>query len=491
MQNIWSEYKLALRNLYEEEKKLFFILSGLFFIAILSILRANYNFLDDMGRVMEGYNRFDLNSRWYTFIMTKLLHGDAYLADISPLPQILAVFNLAFAGALLHRLLLRGKKLSVWAIIALVPLAVSPYSLSLLSYKYDSPYMTASIVFAIFPFLFKNRGKLEYGIWMFIGSLLMCMSYQASNGIFLILIVWFCLEMWNEKKSWKDIAIFVGVSLLAWLLALVLYYAFMTYPSDRNSLPHGLVALITTYFKNLWEMTYYVRRDMKTLWNLCLLLIGAGFVVYEVVVSKRNKLLALFANGVGAILMVVLSFGIYPFLEFPATDLRNLYGIMIAIVIMEMVISEGTIHFLPVKLAGFVLSWCFFGYAFLLGNAFYATTQWTDYRIMEALDGMKELPVFDEYDEVFLQIEGNIGAPPQIANLPEDYYFLMLRAVPYGWTFASDGWGNYGILNYYGVGKLQYEPEKQDIETMEQVAHSFHYDIYERDNHLVIVLKKR
>ena len=63
------------------------ILTALYLIAFYSIFRANFNYLDDLGRKHSGYHGWLDWSRWFTQIFSNFLHADLYLADISPLPQ--------------------------------------------------------------------------------------------------------------------------------------------------------------------------------------------------------------------------------------------------------------------------------------------------------------------------------------------------------------------------------------------------------------------
>ena len=78
------------------------ILWGLNLFGILSILRANFNYIDDMGRVLIGYSRWtEAFSRYAPEFLAPFVHADSYLGDISPFSQIIAALIIAIAGAII------------------------------------------------------------------------------------------------------------------------------------------------------------------------------------------------------------------------------------------------------------------------------------------------------------------------------------------------------------------------------------------------------
>ena len=68
-----------------ELKKPFLALLAIYLIGISAILRANFNYIDDMGRVYSGYKGWGNFSRHTNMVLSGLLHADNYLTDISPL----------------------------------------------------------------------------------------------------------------------------------------------------------------------------------------------------------------------------------------------------------------------------------------------------------------------------------------------------------------------------------------------------------------------
>ena len=72
--------------------KTIIILLGVYGSALTSLIQSNYNYIDDMGRVVWGYSKWsDTFSRYISDIMSHFVHAGFYLSDISPLLQIIAI----------------------------------------------------------------------------------------------------------------------------------------------------------------------------------------------------------------------------------------------------------------------------------------------------------------------------------------------------------------------------------------------------------------
>lgn len=134
------------------------ILMTIYTVGILAILRANFYYIDDIGRAFWGYRGFHYFSRYIAEFGSIFLHGDAQLTDISPLPQLLAVGIMAISGTIVMHVI-TGKDSFTWVeYIAMVPLCLSPYFLECISYRFDAPYMAISILSSVVPLLSYKKG---------------------------------------------------------------------------------------------------------------------------------------------------------------------------------------------------------------------------------------------------------------------------------------------------------------------------------------------
>lgn len=180
--------KQVIQNV-KQIKKTIGILVFIYTLGISAIIRANYNYIDDIGRVRYGYKGWDNFSRYTTSFLSSFIHVSTYLTDISPLPQFLAVVILAFSGSIIIFIVTKKYYFSILSAIAMVPLGLSPYFLECLSYKYDSPYMALSILASVFPLLFYECSLFIYAVVTVVCILIMCTTYQAASGIYPILVV--------------------------------------------------------------------------------------------------------------------------------------------------------------------------------------------------------------------------------------------------------------------------------------------------------------
>ena len=64
----------------------FFLLAFLYVLGISAILRADFNYIDDLGRVAQGYKDWDGFSRYLSNFLSTFLHTDQYLTPGKSLP---------------------------------------------------------------------------------------------------------------------------------------------------------------------------------------------------------------------------------------------------------------------------------------------------------------------------------------------------------------------------------------------------------------------
>lgn len=143
-------------------RKSFIVFLLIYGITFYTIIRANFNYIDDLGRVNWGYGSWTNFSRFLTEFLSKVIHTSNKLADISPLTQIIAIVFLSISSCIVIHLFNDNKKVTFSKIIAVLPLGISPFFLQCISYKYDSPYMALSILVMLIPFIFIKLEKIQY-----------------------------------------------------------------------------------------------------------------------------------------------------------------------------------------------------------------------------------------------------------------------------------------------------------------------------------------
>jgi hypothetical protein len=471
-------------------KKSFLVLLGIYLAGISAILRANFNYIDDMGRVARGNWGWRYFSRYLSIICSFFIHTDTYLTDVSPLPQLIAVAIMAVSGIVLLVVLYGRMQFTIMEILALVPLCLNPYFLECISYKYDSPYMALSVFGAIIPLLFRKKSAVVYIAVSAIGTLVVCTTYQASSGIYPILVILIMLRMWNNKEENNGrIARFCIRSVIGYGVGILVFRIFImglvdTYVS--NSLP-GIRSFIPNFFHNLKQYYSLVQSDFKWWWLVIVLLLMAGFIWTIFSTSKRNPWLGMFVSILALLGMGILCFGLYPALIKQLFDTRAMYGFGILLTLLSVTIAEQR-KVLAVKVPVLLLGWIFFVFAFTYGNALYVQKEYTDFRISQVIEDLNDLEVFTTGEQVTVQISGSIGYSPVIDNMPQNYQMLN-RLIPI--TFRENWtWGLFGFYNYYGLKNVVWD-DSIDLTTYDLpvIEEHMYHTIRGRDNYILVELK--
>lgn len=462
--NIFLEKFTSMLKEYSFIIKPFFYIAVIFIVGIIAIIRANFNYIDDLKRVAEGYVGWESFSRYASSFLSRFIHADSYLTDISPIPQLLAACIMAVSGAIILYVYKNEKKFSFWDIIAIIPLGLSPYFLECFSYKYDAPYMAISVLASVVPLLFRKKKSLVYPIVTILCTLLMCMTYQAASGIFLMFVILICLKNWNKGESLKENLKFLIISVVNYLIALLIYKFFIMQPANNyvsNAiLPIG--ELLSGSLQHLKKYFSFIISDFRKEW---LILIGAMAISFIYVFardSKKKKYISLIVSIIALGMMALLSFGMYPVLEKPLFQPRAMYGFGAFIAFMGVTIAASPKAYLP-KIIVFILSWMFFVFAFTYGNALEVQGEYTDFRVNLVIEDLNDLEIFTKNEKKTVQISGTIGQSPIIENMPKDYKILE-RLVPILFREEWD-WGKYYFYNYFDL-KNVVEKDGQDFTTL-------------------------
>lgn len=373
-------------------KTSFAILFGIYLLGISALLRANVYYNDDQGRFFRGNRGWDDWSRFFTERSSIYFFGGKFAVDVSPYSQILAVAILALVGILLLGLLYRRKVFTIWEVVALMPLGLNPFFMTNLSYKFDAPFMAFSLLAAVFPLVFRFASARWYVLACFLGSLLVLTSYQASFGIFPMLVILLLLRMWQEKGWHQALVDFFWKSVLGYCAGALYFYLVVMIAPRRDYLdvsipalseiPEFLLKNYTAYFTKVWD-------GFTPLWLITALFILGSFLVY--CMSKKRNLLGFSFSLVSLVLMLLLSFGFYPLLVTPLTEYRAMYGLVVGVVLCALVsVEQGERPIL--RLPILILSYSFFVYALVYGNALAVSEDYKDFRYQLAFEDLNHLP---------------------------------------------------------------------------------------------------
>ena len=479
------------RELILSFQKPFLILVAIYLLGISAILRANFNYLDDMWRIETGSKGWENFSRYLSNFLSAFLHTDNYLMDISPLPQVIAILLLCASGIIVLSVITQKASFTLWELAAVIPLGLSPYFLECISYKYDSPYMALSVFASVFPLLFYRSNLILYVFTSMAGILVVCTTYQAASGIFPMLVILIAVRMWNNREENKKLGLFLMTSGLGYIIGMLVFRLFIMQPVDiyvSSSLPE-ISRMLPTIQKNLQKYFRFLTSDFKKEWLLLIIIIVVSCLWAAVRDTKRNRLSAFMVTGMGILLMLLCSFGVYPILSAPSFDPRAMYGFG-AFLCFISVYAASSVGVYPGKLAGMALGWAFFVFAFIYGNALFVQSTYTDFRISSVIDDLKELEAMEGDREKVVQITGSIGYHSVIKNMPQDYQMLN-RLLPINFQSSGWSWGRYGFDRYYGLKNIIWD-SGMDLTgyDLPVIKDTIYHTIRGRENLILIELKE-
>ena len=458
-----------------------------YLVGISAILLANVHYADDAARTNYGYGGWAAYSRYGSTILSHVIHADHYLTNVAPLPQILASLILAISSVMMVGLV-SGKEIfeEKWTrwilrLAAVAPLALCPYMLECLSYQYDSIYMALSVFFAVLPLMFYRRKRWQFILASIVGILGVCTTYQASIGIYPMLVIFLSLKDWNGNKiKNKEIVKNILISALVFLVVLVFFQKVLMAPRDvyvSNELP-GISEFFPSLFLHLGHYFELLFADFRILWLVLVGVMILGFVVMFVKRSKRNKILASIFGVVGVGLMLLMCYLFYAALSKPLYTTRAMYAVGAFIAIIGIYIVSGEEYKrLKVKLeekeselnvlvslnsaeiiftiAMVVLSWCFFSFSFTYGNALYEQDNFRNMQVDMVISDLNE--IMNDGKVRKIQAIGQIDFAPAIKHMPEKNYLILRRLLKPSFE-TNVPWMAYRLTEASGIPGLVYDP---------------------------------
>lgn len=334
--NIFSDYKYFQSS--------FFLLILLFLIVYYPIIRANFDYKDDVLRNV-GEGQLLWSKCWGAHIgqlLGFILSGGFDLFDYSPLGHIVASIFLSLSGIILIRVFSSKKNFDIFNIILVLVIGTNPCFIECLSYKYDAPIFSMSIFFSIAPLVFYKEKSYLYIFFSIVFLLCSFMSYHASSGVYIVSIVFLVLYLYLKGSDIKLIFRLILKSMFAYFIAgLIFYYTLNTIEFSKTALENIQTKFtINSIFMNLFSKYYYILRTWNIFYKVVFLLMIILFVVSICCNSKRNRLITFFVIFVALIIVFIFQLGISNILLDREAVERYLYGYGITITIIGLMCYE-------------------------------------------------------------------------------------------------------------------------------------------------------
>ncbi|MDI9518034.1 MAG: glucosyltransferase domain-containing protein [Bacillota bacterium] len=490
-----NEKYLCYKNLilsFSNIKQSLIFLTLIYCVAYYPIIRANVYYQDDIGRAAFGYRGWDNYSRYVSNFLSNFIHANSHIADISPLTQLIAISFLVVASLIVVIMFSDKKKISIWSLIAVLPIGLSPYFLECISYKFDSPYMALSVLVSIVPLLFYKEDTIIYMGASALGTILMCTTYQASSGIFPLIVCFFAFKKWLDDEDILSSFIFIFKSAFGYLIGLIIFkYLIMAPDPSGNNVMYSLFELPKEFINNLVLYYKVVNQDFDYKWKYLLIGIMFLFVFSNTVFAKKGKKTIVLLNSI-LVLVIGLSvcFGLYPALVNRLQTPRTMYGFGVFIAIL-MLNTVNIFKFDVYKnyISRFLilgLCWSFFVLCFVYGNALNVQQKYIDYRIQLVLSDINKINI-DSNELNQIDIQGSIGFSPVVKNMQLYKNGILRRLIKE--TFCSGSYfGSAYFLYYFGLENVE-QVEGLDKNNMDLKYETQFHTIYSKDNKILLILK--
>jgi hypothetical protein len=460
---------------------------GLYTFAIIGIIRADFLFVDDLGRAIYGYREWGISfSRHISDFLAVFIHADTRITDISPLPQIIAALFIAIASVLLVYIISDGKVTKTACFLSL-PIGLSPYFLACISYKFDSPYMALSVLASVVPFLF-IRNYVVFLVTSMISLLIMCMTYQASSGIYIIIVIMLCFKAWNNKeKTVREIIRFAVISASSYCASMIFFRLFLMNSFDNYVSPniYPIHRLFSGIVNNFISYMRLVNADFSFIWKFLLLILCLTFIITSVLLTKRNRIAVLIVSLTAVAAMCLMSFGVYLALAKSLFIPRAMYGFGVFIACVAVYLSN-----IPKKivlLPAVSLCWCFFVFSFTYGNALSEHKRYNNFRTEILLHDLSMLFPDKTEERLLIKLKNYEGFAPSIQGMSIRNPIIR-RLVPVNLGAASY-WSSIFLTRYYNFNLQQDESIEED--GLNELLDSYYHTIKSDGRKVLVILKLR
>ena len=438
---------------WKSMKKIVLMLIGIYIVGLYPLFRANYYYIDDLGRSVYGYRGWDDFGRWISNGLSYILHAGAPLTDISPLPQLFAVVLMSLAGAVLIYVFTKKENrgsIGFWQLLAVLPMGFNPYFMECFSYKYDAPYMAFSVLASVFPFLYIDKNNRIFLITSFLGVMIMCCTYQAASGIYVLLAFYLLLYRWCIGENTKNVLRKFSISMEAFITSMLVYRLFLvkTISTYVSSEVGGGTTLFENIAKNVTTYLNLLRADSVRLWQGLLLALVMIYIINLLRTSSRKKIVTgLVALSIIAI-TVPISYGAYLILSKPLFAPRGMYGVGFLVAVLAINAITLIDKNYGGKIICLAISWCLLTYSCTYGNALSQQKEYDLLRIGLVLQDLNRIPV--NKDPHLLQFSGSVGTAP-VTKLAGKKYPVLARTV-FTYMGQSDWvWHTHYIFNHVNL----------------------------------------
>ena len=482
----------------EKTVKYLLIAAGIFLFAYYSLIRANYEYADDIRRVYAGHKAWVGWSRYISETLAVFLHTNFFINDITPITQFVAIAVLAITSYLLAFIVTEGK-ITLISVIASTCAGMTPYFLANFSYKYDCPYMAMSLLFGILPFLFTEK-RIEYIFVSIMSLLLVCTSYQAANSIYIIMAIFTAYKMWLKGKSTKEITVYALISIGCYIAALVFFRLFLMNQFASSSYERGTAigAGLNTFqliLRNYKDYFLSVTINYGNFWIRFFTLVSVVLFVISGVLTRNNRKIwsTLLMTFIVLFAMFSLSFGAYLALAEPLIDFRTFLGFDIIISLLSIFHVCSLADFTKAKKISYTVAVCLvYGLvveAVIYGNFVEKQKYYEEFRFSILAEDLSRIVDFNQKNSIY--IGGWTGRTDKARMETKNYKFPGGSVSPVLTQYLIKNYNmDFEFLSECTLEELEYFPElKKQLTDLPVIIDTYYHKICGKDNQYFVYLK--
>ena len=435
---------------------------------------------------------FHAQSRFLSEILLKVFHMSKSIYNTTPLMQMIGIAELSLVGIVLS--LVCAKKVTKMTLLVSLFAVLSPWFTNNMAYVHDACLHPLSILFGIFPFLFLGH-RAAFVAVSIVCNYLMCMTYQLSSGIYVIVALHVALNSYLAKeKTLARTFSFLAIAAASYFIPLAFYEFGVFYAHPWNDYATGslppLSMIPAVVAANVGMYLGFVTSDlgMTPLFIVCVVF-SVGGIVSRIACSKRNKFVSAIFVLLVFCLSLILSFGISLALEKPLWNPRAFIGIGVFLALQAFnffdAFEEKKAFFRYSGLCVLAIgSYCLVLFSFAYGAAMYQQRLYVDSRMDALAADLSEMNM--DFRTAEIETLGTFGFAPAVSFAARTYP-LLSRSV----HLRSEWLGTVFLLLRRGIGvPSKYVPRYQfDNLDLKILKDTSFYTIYGDGTHFRIVLK--
>lgn len=456
---------------------------------------VDYPYIDDILRQRQGIANFAAHyARYFSEYASWFFQGNRHLTDMGLTTHVLSACIMSLTAYLVLYILSKDLKLSWLSAIASILIGINPWFLEVLSFRFDSPYICLSVLVSVIPFVFLKHHKVfSFFISTIVSIFLMCNSYQASSGIYivtLLTIIFYNLLSGHDIKNELFTILIAGV---AYSIGMFLYLVEMKFnPQLLERGDSTKISEISDLIPNIIENVRIYALTLKNQSaNVWLYLFIFTFIIFtlQVLTFKQTNF---FKRSIYFILYVfvgfIFSYGVYLFMATTLADdrPRYIYGFAYFISIMLIVsgsFKENKIRWLQTGIVG-LLCYYMLSFGFTYASTLKYQKNTFENQVLMLADDITDLEL-DNISTVYINkfLKNSVVYDNTKINYP-----ILDDLVP---NNESLYWPNFMWFNSVSHLDINFQPkDTSDLgEEYQLVLSKKFYDIFKKDDELFINMK--